>query len=410
MTAVYNSGHPYMSLRVSGGHIIATAILLFFAMPAAAANWGGPARDLAQKISAVTGPGAISLEITNRSALRTTDVEQVRAALVSNLREAGVQVLKDAEAAAVQIALSENAHGLVWIAEIRQGMGSDKVVIIPVPRPAGLSSFGAAALSLHRSLLWSQEEPILDATPLAGSSPEHLLVLDRDKVSLLSSTGRSWQPEQTFDITHSHPWPRDLRGRVMFSKEHLFDVYMPGVRCQGMLTSPLSMICRDTDDPWPLADAAYSVHAFYSAARNFFTGDLAPAAGNRLPAFYSAAPVPREKYVLWVLAALDGSVHLVDGINDLSLRMPWGGDVAGVRSSCGTGSQILLTELRSGAGDSLRVYEVVDRELTPAGATADFDGPVTALWSKDDGSAVAVQRNPAGGNYEAFSLSVACRD
>jgi hypothetical protein len=30
------------------------------------------------------------------------------------------------------------------------------------------------------------------------------------------------------------------------------------------------------------------------------------------------------------------------------------------------------------------------------------------LWSKDDGSAVSVERNPDTGKYEAYSLAVAC--
>jgi len=56
----------------------------------------------------------------------------------------------------------------------------------------------------------------------------------------------------------------------------------------------------------------------------------------------------------------------------------------------------------------LRAYEVMDREPAPVGTATEFNGPLTALWSKDDGSAVAVERNPDTGKYEAYSLDVAC--
>jgi hypothetical protein len=56
----------------------------------------------------------------------------------------------------------------------------------------------------------------------------------------------------------------------------------------------------------------------------------------------------------------------------------------------------------------VRAYEITDREPAAVGTAAEFNGPLTALWSKDDGSAVAVERNPEPGKYEAYSLAVAC--
>jgi hypothetical protein len=56
----------------------------------------------------------------------------------------------------------------------------------------------------------------------------------------------------------------------------------------------------------------------------------------------------------------------------------------------------------------VRAYEITDREPAAVGTAAEFNGPLTALWSKDDGNAVAVERNPDTGKYEAYSLAVAC--
>jgi len=194
-----------------------------------------------------------------------------------------------------------------------------------------------------------------------------------------------------------------------FNREHLFDVFLPGVVCQAVLNSPLSMECHEADDPWPLGVGSSGVRGFYSPARNFFTGAVAPGIGkqNTFPAFYTAAGLPRQQYVLWALAAVDGSVHLVDGVNDVMPKVPWGSDIAAVKSDCGSGWQILASS-KNGSGDSVRAYEIMDREPAAVGTVAEFSGALTALWSKDDGSAVGVERNPDTGKYEAYSLAVAC--
>jgi hypothetical protein len=184
---------------------------------------------------------------------------------------------------------------------------------------------------------------------------------------------------------------------------------LPGVVCGAVLSSPLSMACHEADDPWPLGAGSSEVRGFYAPARNFFTGVVAPAVGkqNTFLPFYSAAGLPRNGYELWAMTAVDGSVHLVDGVNDVMPKVPWGSDIATVKSDCGSGWQIVASS-KSGAGDSLRAYEIMDREPAPVGTATEFTGPLTALWSKDDGSAVAVEHNLDTGKYEAYSVAVAC--
>jgi hypothetical protein len=409
--AVYNSQHPYMFPRIGKPRMLGVALALLLIVPASrGADWGTPARSLAQKIATVTGPGAIALQMNNRSSLKPAEVEQARGALLSELATMGVQVLESGQSATVRVTFSENAQSYLWIAEVRQGASEEKVVMVSVPGAPAASSFGASSpLSIHRILLWAQEAPILDATVLPGGNPGHLLVLDPGKVILFSGQGGQWKQEQAFSITHSRPWPRDVRGRIVFNREHLFDVYLPGVACEGVLSSPLSMVCHEADDPWPLGTGSSEARGFFSPARNFFTGVVAPGIGkqNTFFPFYSAAGLPRQEYVLWALTAVDGSVHLVDGVNDVMPKVPWGSDIAAVKSDCGSGWQILASS-RNGAGDSLRAYEIMDREPVAVGAATELNGPLTALWSKDDGSAVAVERNPDTGKYEAYSLAVVC--
>jgi hypothetical protein len=358
----------------------------------------------------VTGPGAVALEVNNRSSLRPAEVEQARGALIAELGTLGVQAVESGQAATVRVTFSENAQSYLWITQVRQGAGDEKVLMVSVPGTPATGSFGPSSpLNIHRTLLWSQDTPLLDATVLPGGNPEHLLVLDAEKVTLFRGQGGQWRQEQAFSIRHARPWPRDLRGRIVFNREHLFDVYLPGLVCGAVLSSPLGMECHEADDPWPLGAGISGVSGFYSPARNFFTGAVAPGIGkqNTFPPFYSAAGLPRQQYVLWALAGVDGSVHLVDGVNDVMPKVPWGSDIAAVKSDCGSGWQVLASA-KSGE-DSVRAYEIMDREPAAVGIPAQFNGPLTGLWSKDDGSAVAVERNPDTGKYEAYSLAVACR-
>jgi hypothetical protein len=261
--------------------------------------------------------------------------------------------------------------------------------------------------------LLSQDAPILDAALLSGGTPEHLIVLEPERVVLYRNENGHWQHEQTFPVVHTRAWPRDLRGRVVLDPEHLFEAYLPGVICSGALTSTLSMNCHEADDPWPLGNRPFSLHAFFSPARNFFTGVVVPGIGvqNTFKPFYAAAPLPRESYVLWLLASVDGSSHLVDGTNDLLMeRINGGSDLVSVKSSCGSGWQVLASSKGDrSAGDALRAYEIADRQPVPAGEPLNFAGLITALWSKEDGSsAIAVERNLETGNYDAFSLAIFC--
>jgi hypothetical protein len=70
---------------------------------------------------------------------------------------------------------------------------------------------------------------------------------------------------------------------------------------------------------------------------------------------------------------------------------------------------VVASDRQAGGNDKLRAYEVADREPMAVGSAVDFAGPITALWSKEDGeTAVAVERNGESGKYEAFSLAIAC--
>lgn len=416
-------------------------VLVGLAMTARAADWSGPERQLATKIVAVTGTAAITLTVENHSSLGKRDSEIIQNGLRSALESAGVRFARSdrgtsqpatSETTAVKISLSENSTSYVWVAEIRPGTGDPVVVIVSAPRLAGaVAAHDSVPLSLRKIALWTQEDAILDVAVLEESAaPTRIAVLEAEKVAIYRLLAGKWQQEQALGIAHARPWPRDLRGRLVPAKDHLLDVYLPGVICRDP-GSPATLSCRESDDPWPLVPAALSggsfsvfpgpestavnvapVGAFYAPTRNFFTGVLTPGVGKftTMPKFYSAALLPRDKYLLWLFAATDGHVHVVDGVSDQAARFDWGSDLASVKTACGSGWQVLATSSEETNGDWVRAFEFPDRDPVAVSGVVDFPGGVvTALWTEAKGdTAIAVVRNRETGTYDAFRLAMAC--
>jgi len=69
-------------------------LLLALALAAHAADWIGPERQLASKIVAVTGTGAITLTVENRSSLGKRDSEVIQNGLRSALENLGVHFIR----------------------------------------------------------------------------------------------------------------------------------------------------------------------------------------------------------------------------------------------------------------------------------------------------------------------------
>ncbi len=417
-SAVYNAAIPNMvnrSSRLAPGFRLAPQILsliLALGIAVRAAEWSVPEQELARKIVAVTGPGAVTLTVENRSSLGRRDNEVIGNGLRAALEARGLRFVKPEQAAAsVAITLSENPGSYVWVAQIRQATGEAAVVMVSAPRVEGPAMpRDSVPLSLRKIPLWTQEERILDVAVLEENvSPTRIAVLDAEKVSLYRSQGGKFA-----------------------AKDHLFDVYLPGVLCRSTTSVPLSLGCQESDDPWPLVPGSWSepstnsssvgafsttpisiaqMRGFFAPTRNFFTGALAPGVGKftNLGKFYSAAPVPRDKYVLWLFASTDGQIHVVDGFTDLTTKLEWGTDLASVRTACGAGWQVLATSSSGQMGSLIRAYEFPDRDPVPVSTDVDFAGHLTELWTEAQGdTAVAIVRNRETRNYESFRLAVAC--
>ncbi len=419
----YNQPIPHMRARTSSGLRPAwlTSFLLatvFLPSSLCASSLGDTARQLAHQIAAASGPGAFALEVTNKSSLDEKSVHEVRSALEAELYSEGVHASKTEQAiGTIEVVLSESLREYVWTAEITIGSDEKKIALVSLPRPPTAAPFTAALpITLKATPLFAQEQPILDAALIEMPGGSRLIVLDASAVSVYrhaaNPTGR-WELEVSLPITHSRIFPRDLRGRLLLRRDHLFDVYLPGTFCRTNSSTPLALTCNNSDDPWPLTAEDNGVRAFYAAARNFFTGAVSPAIGkiSNVPSFYSAAALPRPAYTLWVFAAVDGSLHLVDGVTDQAIRAKatWGSDLAAVRSSCGVGTQLLVSESGDSAHDALRAFEIPDRDPVAASSPLEFDGQIAALWPESSGAgAVAIVRRKDTGWYDAYRISISC--
>jgi hypothetical protein len=407
----------------------------FLSASLSASSLGDSARQLAHRIAAAAGPGAVALEVTNRSSLDEKSVREVRSALEAQLQSEGVHAAKPEQAmGTVQVVLSESLREYVWTAEIAIGSDEKKVALVSVPRSPTRTLFTAALpMVLKPTLLFAQEPPILDVALVEMPGGSRLLVLEGDRVAIYRQQGanragpnpaRAWEFETSLPIAHARAFPRDLRGRLLLRRDHLFDVYLPGAFCRSTsnAVASLTIACNDSADltynePWPLTPDDGSVRAFFAASRNFFTGALSPGIGkvSNVPSFYSAAALPRSGYTLWAFAAVDGSLHLVDGMTDQAIRGGrWGSDLVAVHSSCGTGTQLLVSESGDPASgnserDGLSVFEIPDRDPVASSSAAEFDGRIVALWSESSGNgATAIVRRNNTGWYEAYSVSISC--
>jgi hypothetical protein len=388
------------------------------------------ARQLAHKIAAATGPGTFALEVTNRSSLDEKSARDIRSALEAQLEAEGVHTSKAEQSmGAVTVVLSESLREYVWTAEITVGADEKKVVLVSLPRASTGASFAAALpIVLKTTLLFAQAQPMLDASLVDIPGGSRLLVLGDDAVAIYRHQGTNpagrWELDASLPISHSHAFPRDLRGRLLLRRDHWFDVYLPGTFCRSSAinVAQLTLACDDgdslsrgnssRDNSWPLTPEEGSARAVFAAGRNFFSGAISSAIGkiSEVPSFYSAAPLTRSGYTLWAFAAVDGTLHLVDGMRDQVIRgTRWGSDIAAVHSNCGTGTQLLVTESGDAEGDGLRAFEIPDRDPVAASSALEFDGRIVALWPDSSGNgATAIVKRKDVEWYEADHISISC--
>lgn len=404
---------------------ILSLLFVLFSVPGtpslvSAMQWDEPASELVKKIATRLAPqSAVTLMFRNTSDLSGDEATGIRRALEAGLRQAGLQLVdKGPGRAEIRVTLSENSRGYLWIADI-QNESSRDVVMVPVERrklePA---RDPAAMITLQRTRLIESELPILDVISVAGQSdkPKRLVVLHPHALSFyeLPLTGTPMAtPQSVAPIAHSRPWPRDTRGRLLKHGESRFDAYLPGVVCTGSIENALTAECHDSEEWWPLvaSDDSATMRAEFIADRNYFDGRVTSGDGREItmPSFFAGTWMVGES-PMWVIAGLDGKVQSfrkdLQPITSLSVR---GSELAGIKTRCGSGAQLLATSDDSAGADSIRAYEVSTRGAVPVSEPLQFGGVITALWpAAGDMGAVAISHDLKSDRYEASFVSIAC--
>lgn len=412
--------------------IVLLFLLLFIAVPGVSwaqtpqNPWQDPARELAKKIVAVTGPRpAVALAVRNISSLSGSEAAAARLALEAELRAAGLRlVAKPNGAPELRITLSGNLQGFLWIAEFFRD-DSREVAMVSVsylrPKPSLPADF---QIAVNKQFILESEKPILDfllSSPFYFGKGE-VLVLDPEHLSLFRSENQSWVLQQALPIPLAVSWPRDPRGRLERDGPAI-TAYLPGMKCENITWQSPRLDCTtvtQADALWNLSGAGEDdLAARFLARRNFFEGPLPLTSKPEpvIPPFFNVVGLGGgPKYVYWILSGTDAHVRIYSEEarrGDLKLVQTlagWGSELAPVRSSCGRHEQLLAT--RPGdwtEADAIQAFEIVDGKAVAVSAPIQFPGPITALWSGDlDDFAHAVVRNLETGRYEAYNLSLSC--
>ena len=386
--------------------------LLFLASARALSSLENPLDELAKQIAAIAGPGPAKLTIKNRSGLPPEQIPAIRQTLERDLQSYGVTPSSSAEVATlIRVTLSQNSQHELWIAEVQEGT-EVKVVMVSTDPPSTPAPSSGAGVTLRKASLLAQPMPILDVDFVPVGDQRRMVVLEPDRIAAYRQDAGTWIQDQSFDIVHSRPMPRDPRGRIVVrtnpASGALFDAYIPGSVCSASESNGrLAFSCIDSDDPWPMV----SQKAFYNAARNYFTGVLVPGYGTPPRPFYSAAEYARSGGTVTLFSETSGQVvlhdkgtpRMVTGTRD------WGSDIVSIPSTCSEGSLLLVSAAGAAPTDSVRAYEIPGKEALPVSPPMPLDGSVMAMWPAHDGAtATIVIRKKQPLQYEAYNVSAVC--
>jgi hypothetical protein len=394
----------------------------------ASGPWEQPAAALAEQIAGILGPGQARLTIRNLSTVPSGEISAIRRLLAQDLKAHGVLASGAESANSIRVTLSENLRERLWVAEVIEG-NETRVAMVRVGPGAQQQAQAAGGITLRKQAVLTTGEAVLAALETAGD----LVAVEPEEIVIYGHTAEGWRERKRVAIGQSRPLARDPRGVIFLATGgEGFEVYLAGMSCSGSYlsaqpTGDWSMRCRESDDPWPIAQAStpqapapanpaessVSLKGFYNAARDYFTGVVTPSVDVDVPPFYSAAVIPRPaSAVALLIGSIDGKVQLTEGgaLKPVSGTRDWGSDFAVLNSGCGTGAQVLVSGSGEAASDSLRAFELPAQEAIPASAPLAMDGTVTALWTAPDGKSVFAVVRGAADQYEVDRVTTSCNE
>lgn len=322
------------------------------------------AAQLASRIASLLPRRAtVSIESRSLAQLPLPEWSKFRSRLQEELGKAGVQISGVPAGAVptattppeprVRVTLSQDAHGLLLVAEVLNG-DNRQIAILPWNVP--LSAQPNPQASITKKLLWTQEAPVLDVLLADGDS--QMLVLGLNSVASYRLMDGKWTVVSSASLALPRPMPRDPRGKLVSTADG-FQAFLPVATCTGTWNPDVKATCTNATGIWPGTSGTR-----WLADRNILLGDAAET------------------------RAIEGG----------------GSDAAYLPEAC-SGYNLYISDSPKSEDDSVRVYQAA----MPMSDPLPLPGPVTALWPEASGrEAILVVHNLQTGEYEASRLGVAC--
>jgi hypothetical protein len=386
--------------RLAASCVVA-ACALVVSLTAQAPSSSSPqdlARALAQRVASVVAPlNQVLLVPTNPQSRHAADEAAVLREIADQLRARGLSLVSAASGAAkVRVACSENLRDHVCAAEIVKGDSRD-VVAASRPRALAAAQPSSRLVTLDVRPVLAQRERILDLVEIG----DRLLVLDVAGFDLYLRSDTGWKPAGTVAVASPPARPRDPRGRLSVNGERV-DAFLPGMTCRCTL-EPFKADCVSAQNSsWPVG----APNSILAPGANYFTSP-------NTPPFFTAAQLGTEAgLTTWLLAGVDGRLHLLGAAFEARQTLPGlGDDVASVQTACGSGRQLIATGSNGDdeAAEALRAYEMTGSTLIPLTPAVHLPGRITAVWERPaGGSVLVVAHNSDLNRYEAFYVGLGC--
>jgi hypothetical protein len=380
--------------------------------PALPTAWNDGVKALAEKIAASVKPSrAISFEIKNISSLGTADVEAIRAALEKELADRGLRL--GSAGVGVEVTLSENVEGYVWVAKIGKS-DTSRIEFVQVTKANDPSPSIKPTPLLQRKIVWRQDTQFLDFSTRTFSPGlldiNYTTVFEFGRVRTFELRGDRWNETQNTSIPLIHG-ARDPRGLLVPGDDGR--AYVGEEACLKLFRDQYCGESLRQDWPFP-----WGIYGRFVGNRNYFAG-FAKDGTERLEGqpFYTVAIGINifDHSTPIITAELDGASHLYNDTQRSEATFSgWGDDVASIKPSCGAGWQILVTGTHDWTEpDHIQVYEISfgnDSAVAKAeGQPLQFQGPILAMWQADDErSARVISKSLKTGMYEASIVTVSC--
>lgn len=343
----------------------------------------------------------MTCEVRNLSTLGSTEFASVSAAFQDELQRRGAKLVLSEASFALTLHVTQTPAEYVGVVQIQRKDNPETLLESLGPVKGRTDSTPAFSLELHRELLFSQENPILDV--VLDESNSRAYALGTQEITIYELRDDRWTATSSAQLPRHRAPGRAARGYLGFGID-MESAQFPGETC-SIYFSPASK-------GWSCEKNSHEVRV----------NNLAPEealAGKKTGPWLSLAQFNTDGRPKLVVTGEDGLARLYEsGGEPLAIFPGWGGEIATVQSACGTGWQLLVT----GSGDwtkadVVQAVEIRERRAVPLSAALDFPGAISALHTPGaihapgttgNDRALAVDWNLQTGRYEAYLLSITC--